>query len=796
MHPLSYSKLIPKNLATSKIIDERNDKEYGELYKISPSSSSAITSLQILGLEVNRASFCNVVINRLNLVHEATIIIELSTQQPSEQQFENKLLSLRKIFGDDFEIKIIEALRMLSLTHLANSVKFNGGIQNSISKNPDIYNIIILNLLKQELLFLDKLTKDKNPVAQAIAHFQNQINSKNYWFSLEEIHIFLKSHSYYKYEKDSNYHVFANGSEQALVIYEDDISYLGKKIFHPIVKTHQKNSISPIIRFEQQIKLKKIDQSQTSWLLEVKYTKKRFLCFSGGGAKLLSYAPLIKYLFKANMLDAVEKVAGTSAGSIISFMVAIHFDPLKLYSGIIEIIDFSKIKDSDILKYTIKKLTINHIREISLLLRNYLKERIDRAASHKQLIDDFCSITSYCADIQEVSIDSFYIPFKILTIFNRYFPSKYKELYIIATEVTSGKETIFSNYHTPETCIISAVIASSALTLPFIDKLAGIKFSAQEIAIDDKVLAFKDGGFTNNTPFQYFGDEFNERNSMVFLLDDTEKIKTKLQSNYVIYGNSQFNRVAQNFFAKFDSYTLYNYNMYQLMKYHNCVINLGVKGFKTLDFDKIQKNIVLIEQNVNDRLINHLQNESFKYIGKDIYEVLVRLNNNELQFLINNNNDEFICLCCAEIISFRTSLTKLRAFCLSNSLSDDHNHIIEILHSIEIVLKMRQNFGKLVLVDFFQRNFSLIQGFFNRKENQFFINNGDFTYLKNVLELAALKEQIANTIKQEYFPKFLKLVSPSSELFKTFTELIIRLEEVENYNDFQIINNQIQRILT
>lgn len=70
------------------------------------------------------------------------------------------------------------------------------------------------------------------------------------------------------------------------------------------------------------------------------------LVFEGGGMKGIAYAPIPSILATLGILSGIKKIAGTSAGSIISLLIALKYNPNNIET-ILYNLDFNDFKDYD-----------------------------------------------------------------------------------------------------------------------------------------------------------------------------------------------------------------------------------------------------------------------------------------------------------------------------------------------------------------------------------------------------------------------------------------------------------------
>src|SRR6185295_16061438 len=70
----------------------------------------------------------------------------------------------------------------------------------------------------------------------------------------------------------------------------------------------------------------------------------RNLVFEGGGIKGLAYGGALEVLDEQRILDKIERVAGTSAGSITAMLVALRYSPREIRRFLVDL-DFRELED-------------------------------------------------------------------------------------------------------------------------------------------------------------------------------------------------------------------------------------------------------------------------------------------------------------------------------------------------------------------------------------------------------------------------------------------------------------------
>ena len=78
--------------------------------------------------------------------------------------------------------------------------------------------------------------------------------------------------------------------------------------------------------------------------MEIQHQKIRNLVFQGGGVKGIAYVGALEQLDHLKKLDAVERVAGTSAGAITAFLLALRYTPKEIHEIVFNL-NFSSFED-------------------------------------------------------------------------------------------------------------------------------------------------------------------------------------------------------------------------------------------------------------------------------------------------------------------------------------------------------------------------------------------------------------------------------------------------------------------
>jgi NTE family protein len=194
------------------------------------------------------------------------------------------------------------------------------------------------------------------------------------------------------------------------------------------------------------------------------------IVFEGGGVKGVAYGGALLRLEEIVTLSEIERVAGTSAGAITACLLAVGYDANSI-SKIIASTDFSKFEDD----------TFLFIRDIYRLIKHYGWNRGD-------------TFEKWLGDLIEQKTGNRDLTFQKLheKVINN--EPGYKELYVVATNVTKQRAESISFETYPELTLVKAVRMSMSIPVFF----TSVKYEEN---------MFVDGGLTANFPVQIFDNK-------------------------------------------------------------------------------------------------------------------------------------------------------------------------------------------------------------------------------------------------------------------------------------------------
>ncbi|MEM7616833.1 MAG: patatin-like phospholipase family protein [Pseudomonadota bacterium] len=228
------------------------------------------------------------------------------------------------------------------------------------------------------------------------------------------------------------------------------------------------------------------------------------LCFEGGGVKGLAYIGAMRVFEQHNILSNVKRIVGTSAGAINALILALGYT-LNEQQQELERVNFKDFMDDSTFLF----------RDFRRLLKNYGFYKGDY-------------FQEWIGKLIEQKLNNKNATFADLKQLNQ------PDLYICATNLSTGYGEIFSYEHNPNMKLIDAVRMSMSIPLFF-----------QAITYGDHEDTYVDGGVQNNYPVKAF-----------------DRVKYIDQNLLDIIGRktSYYNKENDNFLAKYPGSSPYIYN--------------------------------------------------------------------------------------------------------------------------------------------------------------------------------------------------------------------------------------------
>ncbi len=289
------------------------------------------------------------------------------------------------------------------------------------------------------------------------------------------------------------------------------------------LKTNQ-NFIKPIVDLKevQENQVKYIDdlkEVKETPIRDIEYSKEvpiEYIAFSGGGAKGAIYSGVYAALKKADLLDNVKAVAGSSAGAITAAIVAFWTKPERFE----EISKNTNLQDLLGQKgFSAGVVQLNKDgKSLYDLLDKTIKDNVGDflQRSDIKIVQDDEDLNK----LRERHKSDGKIYFRDLALLRKYDPVNYKDLMVTAVEKDAGRLTIFSSLDTPDVEIALACRASASIPLVF-----------EPVEINGK--KYVDGGYLDNIPTKYFKDNEPEFDVKEITHDTDEIILAKKQNRTI-----------------------------------------------------------------------------------------------------------------------------------------------------------------------------------------------------------------------------------------------------------------------
>lgn len=216
----------------------------------------------------------------------------------------------------------------------------------------------------------------------------------------------------------------------------------------------------------------------------------RNLVFQGGGVKTFAYYGVLDVLEQRGILPQIERVAGTSAGSMFATLVSFRLsaaETLRVFSTV----DFARVPGLKTAKDLLPTPPTIFQEEIDSLVGNM--DALSRLFNQfgwfstdyvYQWLQD--TIAAYCGGNGKAT----FADFRALG---------HRDLYVVATNISTRKGQVFSADSTPHTPVADALRMSQSIPLFF----EGLRHDGQQFGQGDY---YADGGVLNNFPMFIFDD--------------------------------------------------------------------------------------------------------------------------------------------------------------------------------------------------------------------------------------------------------------------------------------------------
>ena len=282
-----------------------------------------------------------------------------------------------------------------------------------------------------------------------------------------------------------------------------------------------RNFIKPIVDLkevqEDQVKyiddLKEVQETPIRNIEDSKEALIEYVAFSGGGAKGAIYSGAYAALKKADLLDNVKAVAGSSAGAITAAIVAFG-TPAERFEEISKTTNLQDLLGQKGFSAGVLQLNKDG-KPLYNLLDKTIKDNVGDFLQRPDIVN--VQDDKDLDRLRERHKSGGKIYFRDLTLLRKYDPTNYKDLVVTAVEKDAGVLTIFSSLDTPDVEVALACRASASIPLVF-----------EPVKINGK--KYVDGGYLDNVPTKYFKDNEPEFDVKEITNDTDEIILAKKQS--------------------------------------------------------------------------------------------------------------------------------------------------------------------------------------------------------------------------------------------------------------------------
>ncbi|HST21733.1 MAG TPA: patatin-like phospholipase family protein [Blastocatellia bacterium] len=191
------------------------------------------------------------------------------------------------------------------------------------------------------------------------------------------------------------------------------------------------------------------------------------LVFEGGGVKGVAYGGVLEVLDQQGILNQIQNVAGTSAGAIIATMVALGYSAGYIKDKMLNL-DFKTFKDGNIISDFERFITQYGWYKGQVFLE-FMQGEVEGALGSKD---------ATFTDLNNKRLEE---------------SDKYRELFVVGTNLSERTDRVFSYATTPDIAIADAVRISMSYPLFFASR-----------KLDGDV--YVDGGVLRNYPLDLFDE--------------------------------------------------------------------------------------------------------------------------------------------------------------------------------------------------------------------------------------------------------------------------------------------------
>lgn len=274
----------------------------------------------------------------------------------------------------------------------------------------------------------------------------------------------------------------------------------------------------------------------------------KYCAFKGGGTLLVSYITCLQKLWPTGLFAGIEGYAGTSAGSIMSALLAVGYSPDDLY-GILATFDFKQIEDS-----------------------GGLISEIEGELSHRHGLYRGKWFENWIEGLIAAKLSMPKATFRDLKAAGR------PDLSTVTTYLNEGDAVVCNFSSTPDAIISEAVRAS--MSIPVLFDL----FSFTQGFNDGQV--FSDGGEMLNYPINLF-DGYPEDEVIGFYLHDASNVQPPVKiTDFVCFVKAHFEALMNTSDSQ----------LFNNEKWQRQTVIIDTKGQSATNFSLTTTDLSILEQ--------------------------------------------------------------------------------------------------------------------------------------------------------------------------------------------------------
>jgi NTE family protein len=213
------------------------------------------------------------------------------------------------------------------------------------------------------------------------------------------------------------------------------------------------------------------------------------LAFQGGGIKTFAYHGALEVLEHQRVLVQIERVVGTSAGAPLAMLLSFRLSAQETIN-LLRAIDYTKIPGANVTKLPdwARRAPLPEEQIAALMQRMDTLNRLYR--NYGWYAHDYAfnwimeTIARYCHGNGRATFEDFR-------------RLGYRDLYIVAANLSKHRATVFCTDETPHVAVADAVLMSATLPLFF----EALQFDGEQFGKGDY---YADGGLVANYPIHQF----------------------------------------------------------------------------------------------------------------------------------------------------------------------------------------------------------------------------------------------------------------------------------------------------